>query len=135
MKTSSRSFPLSPLAGVLLVAWSGCSSPTAGARDGAAGGRDGAAGGAGGGAGGGSGGAAGTGAGGGGGYDGSTFGTDVPPGTLGNTQCTDGLDNDHDGLTDYFDPECIGVLDDNESTFATGIPGDNVDPCKQDCFF
>jgi hypothetical protein len=38
-------------------------------------------------------------------------------------------------LIDAADPECIGPLDNDESSFATGIPGDNVDPCKQDCFF
>ena len=51
------------------------------------------------------------------------------------TQCTDGIDNDMDGLTDEWDPECVGPLDNDESSFATGIPGDNKDPCKQDCFF
>jgi len=54
---------------------------------------------------------------------------------VGSAQCSDGIDNDGDGLIDYDDPECVGPLDNDESTFATGIPGDNVDPCKQDCFF
>ena len=49
-------------------------------------------------------------------------------------QCGDGIDNDGDGLVDGFDLECIGPCDDDESSFQTGIPGDNVD-CKQDCFF
>ena len=31
-------------------------------------------------------------------------------------------------------PECTGPCDDDEGTFATGIPGDNMD-CTQDCFF
>jgi hypothetical protein len=53
----------------------------------------------------------------------------------GNTQCSDGIDNDGDGKTDYDDPECVGPLDNDESSYATGIPGDNVDSCKQDCFF
>ena len=53
----------------------------------------------------------------------------------GQTQCSDGLDNDGDGKIDYADPECISGLDNDESSFATGIPGDNVDLCKQDCFF
>jgi hypothetical protein len=53
----------------------------------------------------------------------------------GNTQCSDGIDNDGDGLIDGFDPECTGPLDNNESSFATGIPGDNIDPKWQDCFF
>jgi len=54
---------------------------------------------------------------------------------FGDTQCTDGIDNDGDGLIDAFDPQCTGPLDNDESSFATGIPGDNSDPCKQDCFF
>ncbi len=53
----------------------------------------------------------------------------------GNTQCSDGIDNDGDGKIDYNDPECVGPLDDDERSFATGIPGDNMDACKQDCFF
>src|SRR5262245_30315987 len=77
-----------------------------------------------------------TGSGTGGSYDGPTFGTDagskVP---IGMTQCSDGIDNDGDGLIDYNDPECIGAADSDESSLATGIPGDNIDPCKQDCFF
>jgi len=52
----------------------------------------------------------------------------------GNTACTDCEDNDGDGLVDAFDPECSGPLDDDEGSFATGIPGDNIDFC-QDCFF
>ncbi|HMF42117.1 MAG TPA: hypothetical protein VKQ32_15695 [Polyangia bacterium] len=59
----------------------------------------------------------------------------VDAGKLGTTQCSDGIDNDGDGLIDLADPECVGPLDNDESSFATGIPGDNIDPCKQDCFF
>ncbi len=62
--------------------------------------------------------------------DGST--TICYPGT---TQCTDCADNDGDGLVDWMDPECTGPLDRDESSFATGIPGDNIDACKQDCWF
>ena len=54
---------------------------------------------------------------------------------VGNPQCSDGIDNDGDGKIDYDDPECVGPLDNDESSFATGIPGDNMDACKQDCFF
>jgi hypothetical protein len=54
---------------------------------------------------------------------------------IGSTQCSDGIDNDGDGRVDYDDPECVGPNDNDESSFATGIPGDNVDACKQDCFF
>lgn len=49
--------------------------------------------------------------------------------------CSDGIDNDGDGLIDGLDPECTGPFDNDESSFATGIPGDNVDPKWQDCFF
>lgn len=49
--------------------------------------------------------------------------------------CSDGLDNDGDGLVDGQDSECTGPFDDDESSFATGIPGDNRDPKWQDCFF
>jgi len=49
--------------------------------------------------------------------------------------CSDGLDNDGDGVTDGADSECTGPFDNDESTFATGIPGDNRDPKWQDCFF
>jgi len=54
---------------------------------------------------------------------------------VGNPQCSDGIDNDGDGKIDYDDPECVGPLDNDEGSFATGIPGDNMDACKQDCFF
>src|SRR5262245_51657642 len=54
---------------------------------------------------------------------------------FGATQCTDELDNDNDGLTDGFDPECTSAADNDEGSFATGIPGDNIDPKFQDCFF
>lgn len=55
--------------------------------------------------------------------------------TTGTTACDNGIDDDGDGLIDGFDPECTGPLDDDEGTFATGIPGDNKDPKWQDCFF
>jgi hypothetical protein len=53
----------------------------------------------------------------------------------GGTQCTNCVDDDGDGLVDWLDPECTGPLDRDEGSFATGIPGDNKDPCKQDCWF
>src|SRR5262245_10911807 len=40
--------------------------------------------------------------------------------------CSNGIDDDGDGLVDGFDPECTGPLDNDEGSFATGIPGDNV---------
>lgn len=49
--------------------------------------------------------------------------------------CSDGIDNDGDGVADGFDSECTGPFDNDESSFATGIPGDNRDPKWQDCFF
>lgn len=55
--------------------------------------------------------------------------------TTSTTACTNGVDDDGDGSIDGFDPECTGSLDDDEGSFATGIPGDNRDPKWQDCFF
>jgi hypothetical protein len=37
---------------------------------------------------------------------------------VGMTQCSDGIDNDGDGKVDYADPECVGPLDNDESSFA-----------------
>lgn len=50
-------------------------------------------------------------------------------------QCGDGMDNDNDGKVDMGDPECVSPCDNDEASFATGISGDNIDACKQDCFF
>jgi hypothetical protein len=55
--------------------------------------------------------------------------------STGITACANGLDDDADGLTDGFDPECTGAADNDEGSFATGIPGDNRDNTWQDCFF
>ena len=49
--------------------------------------------------------------------------------------CGDCMDNDGDGKTDAEDVECVNPCDDDEASFATGIPGDGMDACKQDCFF
>ena len=57
------------------------------------------------------------------------------PCTPGSTQCTDCIDNDGDGDIDGYDVECTGAADDDEGSFSTGIPGDNMDPKWQDCFF
>jgi hypothetical protein len=54
---------------------------------------------------------------------------------ISNPQCNDGMDNDNDTLIDSADGECVAPCDNDESSFATGIPGDNQDACKQDCFF
>ena len=53
----------------------------------------------------------------------------------GSCACGDGIDNDGDGVTDGFDAECTGAGDNDEGSFATGIPGDNMDPKWQDCFY
>ena len=53
----------------------------------------------------------------------------------GTTACSNGEDDDGDGSIDGFDPECTGAGDDDEGSYATGIPGDNRDPKWQDCFF
>lgn len=50
-------------------------------------------------------------------------------------QCSNCIDDDEDGLIDGFDPHCISAADQDEFSFATGIPGDNRDEKKQDCFF
>ena len=70
--------------------------------------------------------------------DGSTpaDGTVIPgDGAPGAAACSNGLDDDGDGLADGLDPECSGPADNDEGTFGTGIPGDNRDPDCQDCFF
>ncbi len=50
-------------------------------------------------------------------------------------QCSNCMDDDGDGRIDGFDIQCTGPLDNDESSFATGIPGDNMDAVMQDCFF
>jgi len=50
-------------------------------------------------------------------------------------QCNNCIDDDGDGRIDGYDPECTGASDNDEASFATGIPGDNKDPVMQDCFF
>ena len=119
--------PALELAGV------GCSfSSTAGVGGGADGGNGTGGSGLGGGAAGQTGGAGTSGSGAGGNQLGVDAGGKLP---IGQTQCSDGIDNDNDGRIDYADPECVGPNDNDESSYATGIPGDNVDACKQDCFF
>ncbi|HTU61173.1 MAG TPA: hypothetical protein VMF89_22115, partial [Polyangiales bacterium] len=49
--------------------------------------------------------------------------------------CSDGKDNDMDGVADLADPECVSSWDNDEASFATGISGDNRDDACQDCFF
>src|SRR5687768_857504 len=50
-------------------------------------------------------------------------------------QCADGVNNDSDSFIDAADPECTGPFDNDESSFATGIPGDNQSRFVMDCFF
>lgn len=71
----------------------------------------------------------------GGGGVGAGTGGRAAGGATGTTECNDGIDNDSDGKVDLGDTECVSPLDDDESSFATGISGDNMDACKQDCFF
>lgn len=65
--------------------------------------------------------------------DAPPFGGECTPN--GPYQCSDCVDNDEDGKIDGFDPECTGPHDNREDSFATGIPGDNMDPTDQECFF
>jgi cysteine-rich repeat protein len=48
--------------------------------------------------------------------------------------CGDEIDNDNDGKVDLDDPECISPCDDDEASFETSLPGQNVD-CRGDCYF
>ncbi|HEY6880667.1 MAG TPA: hypothetical protein VI299_21740 [Polyangiales bacterium] len=70
--------------------------------------------------------------------DGSPFSTNPQGQVLCGTTacaCSNGTDDDHDGLIDLADPECVSSWDNDEGSFATGIPGDNRDTACQDCFF
>lgn len=58
----------------------------------------------------------------------------VCPGYGGVLGCTDGEDNDGDGFVDLEDPECVGVCDDDESAFPSGLVEGNLD-CRRDCAF
>lgn len=49
--------------------------------------------------------------------------------------CSNGFDDDGDGLVDGFDPECSAAFDDSEDSFATGVHGEGQDTKCQDCFF
>jgi hypothetical protein len=59
----------------------------------------------------------------------------LPCGNWINLECGNGMDDDGDGLVDLADPECTSVCDDDEGSFADGLPTDNFYPCKLDCFF
>jgi len=61
---------------------------------------------------------------------------DAPAGCVpGGRQCNNCIDDDADGAIDSADTECTSPDDNDEGSFATGIPGDNTDPVNQDCFF
>lgn len=47
--------------------------------------------------------------------------------------CDNGLDDDADGLVDGLDPECTAGFDDDEVSFATGLP--NKQGGCRDCFW
>jgi len=47
--------------------------------------------------------------------------------------CDNGLDDDEDGLVDGLDTECTGSFDNDEASFATGIPVTTKKKCL-DCF-
>ena len=59
----------------------------------------------------------------------------APPALCGGRpcQCDDGKDDDGDGLTDGFDPECTGPYDDDERTSPPGSPNKRG-KCR-DCFW
>jgi hypothetical protein len=65
---------------------------------------------------------------------GTNPGTDGGQPVCGDTECSNCIDDDADGDIDGDDVHCITAADDVESSFATGLPGDNRDP-KPDCFF
>ena len=49
--------------------------------------------------------------------------------------CGDCVDNDGDGLVDSEDPDCVGPCQNSEDTFFGSIPGQNHQPCAEDCYF
>ena len=49
-------------------------------------------------------------------------------------KCGNGLDDDGDGKIDLKDPECTSPCDDDEKSFQTSLPGQNLD-CKSDCYW
>jgi hypothetical protein len=56
--------------------------------------------------------------------------------SAGSRQCADGIDNDNDGLVDMEDPYCRAPYDNDESSFGSGTPGDDLNaPSALDCWF
>jgi hypothetical protein len=84
------------------------------------------------GAGAGDGAAADAGGGGGSGGSGGSACPSVPDATT-KPACSNGLDDDGDGLVDALDPDCITPYDNDEAIFG-GVPGD-AETCVRDCQF
>jgi len=49
--------------------------------------------------------------------------------------CGNCEDDDHDGKIDAADPDCLGACDNTEDSFYGGIPGQNGNSCRKDCYF
>jgi hypothetical protein len=60
---------------------------------------------------------------------------DVTPQPPGSTACTDGRDNDGDGLIDSLDPDCTGAHDNDEATFGTATLSGEPGCFELDCYF
>jgi hypothetical protein len=50
-------------------------------------------------------------------------------------ECGDCVDNDGDCAVDHKDTMCLGPCDNTEGGLWGGIPGQNKNPCAQDCYF
>lgn len=50
-------------------------------------------------------------------------------------QCGNCVDDDHDGLIDALDPDCLGPCGNNEAGFDPLIPGISLTNCSADCFY
>ena len=51
-------------------------------------------------------------------------------------QCADGIDNNGNNLVDLTDWYCKSAADNDESSFLSGLPGDNTNaPAALDCWF
>jgi hypothetical protein len=50
-------------------------------------------------------------------------------------QCGDCIDNDHDGLIDSRDPDCLNQCDNTEDVYDLGIPGGDTATCMIDCYY
>jgi len=51
-------------------------------------------------------------------------------------QCDDTIDNNGNGFVDLDDPYCRAAQDNDESSFGSGVPGDDLNaPSSLDCWF